>query len=384
MIFRARAYPTEDDAARDLQKLGLHDPEVMLPEQAVVLFAEGHGQEVRSFCDLLKEKGAPCLCAEAGSHYRACVVGEDLRLLEMTVFEDEEAFAALQAFRSQGAPPIALPHGTLDFGRPLVMGIVNATPDSFSDGNGHVGTAECVQRALRMVAEGADIIDVGGESTRPGALPTDREEELRRVVPIVRSLAGRIDVPISIDTRKPEVAAAAIEAGASMINDVSGLSDPAMVDIATQYGVPVVLMHMLGDPSTMQAVVEANSYEDVIADIMWFWEERMEMAESRGLGRDRIILDPGIGFGKLMEHNLEILDRLREMRCAGRPLLVGASRKGFIGRITGEPPAERLGGSLAAAALAALHGANIIRVHDVRETVGLVRTLAAVMGRPRT
>jgi len=264
------------------------------------------------------------------------------------------------------------------------MGIVNATPDSFSEGRGEVDVGECVQRALRMVAEGADIIDVGGESTRPGALPVDTREELGRVVPIISFLSERTTLPISVDTRKPEVAMAAIEAGASIINDVSGLEDPAMVEVASQSNVSVILMHMLGDPMTMQEKVDATTYEDVVADIMRFWEERMDLAEERGLGRDRIILDPGIGFGKLLEHNLEILDRLREMRCSGRPLLIGASRKGFIGRITGEPPEQRLGGSLAAAALAALNGANIIRVHDVRETVGLLRTLNAITNGSRT
>ncbi len=384
MIFRARTYPSETAAINDLRRLGFDHPEVILPEQEAALFAEGNGPEVRSFCDMLREKGAQCQRRKAGSHYRACVLGGDLSLLENIVLGDKDALSALRSYRSQGAPSVSLPRGSLDFNRPLVMGIVNATPDSFSDGKGDADTSEYVQRALRMAAEGADMIDVGGESTRPGALPVDQWEELRRVVPIISSLSERISIPISVDTRKPEVALAAIEAGASIINDVSGLLDLAMVDVASRAGVPVILMHMLGDPMTMQVKVDTTTYEDVVADIMRFWEERMDKAEGQGLARDRIILDPGIGFGKLQEHNLEILDRLREMRCAGRPLLIGASRKGFIGRITGEPPAQRLGGSLAAAALAALNGASIIRVHDVRETVGLLRTLSAVMNRPRT
>ncbi len=384
MIFRVRCYPSETAALNDIRKLGFDRPEVTTPEQAAALFVEGNGIEVRSFCDLLSMKGARCLCRKAGPRYRACVPAGNLRLLEKMVSGDEDALSALQTYRSNGAPSIALPRGSLDFSRPLVMGIVNATPDSFSDGKGDVDASEFVQRALRMAAEGADIIDVGGESTRPGALPVDQWEELRRVVPVISSLSERTRIPISVDTRKPEVAAAAIEAGASMINDISGLEDPEMIDVASQAGVPVILMHMLGDPLTMQERVDATTYEDVVADIMRFWDERMDLAEDQGLARDRMILDPGIGFGKLQEHNLEILDRLREMRCAGRPLLVGASRKGFIGRITGEPPAQRLGGSLAAAAVAVLNGANIIRVHDVRETVGLLRTLSAVMERPRT
>ncbi len=382
MIFRARTYPSGTAVKNDLRRLGFDYPEVISSELMAALFVEGNGPEVRSFCDMMREKGARCLCRRTGLQYRACVLAGDLRSLDTLVGED--AFSALQAYCSQGAPSMTLPRGSLDFSRPLVMGIVNATPDSFSEGRGEVDVAECVQRALRMVAEGADIIDVGGESTRPGALPVDTREELGRVVPIISFLSERTTLPISVDTRKSEVAMAAIEAGASIINDVSGLEDPAMVDVASQGKVSVILMHMLGDPMTMQEKVDATTYEDVVADIMRFWEERMDLAKERGLGRDRIILDPGIGFGKLLEHNLEILDRLREMRCSGRPLLIGASRKGFIGRITGEPPEQRLGGSLAAAALAALNGANIIRVHDVRETVGLLRTLNAITNRSRT
>jgi dihydropteroate synthase len=384
MIFRARTYPSGTAVKNDLRKLGFDYPEVFSSELMAALFVEGNGPEVRSFCDMMREKGSRCLCRRTGLQYRACVLAGDLRSLDTLVGEDEDAISALQAYCSQGAPSMTLPRDSLDFSRPLVMGIVNATPDSFSEGRGEVDVAECVQRALRMVAEGADIIDVGGESTRPGALPVDTREELGRVVPIISFLSERTTLPISVDTRKPEVAMAAIEAGASIINDVSGLEDPAMVDVASQGKVSVILMHMLGDPMTMQEKVDATTYEDVVADIMRFWEERMDLAEDRGLSRDRIILDPGIGFGKLLEHNLEILDRLREMRCSGRPLLIGASRKGFIGRITGEPPEQRLGGSLAAAALAALNGANIIRVHDVRETVGLLRTLNAITNRSKT
>lgn len=384
MIFRARTYPSGTAAINDLRKLGFDNPEVFPPHQAAALFVEGSGPQVRSFRDMVREKGAQYLCRRAGLQHRACVLAGDLCSMETMVGEDEDALSALQAYRSYDAPSVTLPRGGLDFSRPLVMGIVNATPDSFSDGRGNVDPSECVQRALRMVAEGADMIDVGGESTRPGAVPVDQWEELRRVVPIISSLTERTTIPVSVDTRKPEVAVAAIEAGASIINDVSGLEDPAMIDVASRAQVPVILMHMLGDPTTMQAKVDATTYEDVVADIMRFWEERMDLAEGRGLSRDRIILDPGIGFGKLLEHNLEILDRLREMRCSGRPLLIGASRKGFIGRITGEPPEQRLGGSLAAAALAAMNGASIIRVHDVHETVSLLRTLGAVANRPRT
>jgi dihydropteroate synthase len=198
---------------------------------------------------------------------------------------------------------------------------------------------------------------------------------------VIKELAERTDVPISIDTMKPEVAREAVRAGAQMINDVSGLRSREMVEVVADTGAPVVLMHMLGEPKTMQKEVSEESYDDVISDIMWFWEQRMETAESLGLPRERILLDPGIGFGKLQEHNLDILRRTRELRCSGRPLLIGASRKGFVSRIAGDTAERRGGGSLAAAAVAALNGANVVRVHDVPETVGALRLLDALRSR---
>jgi dihydropteroate synthase len=228
-----------------------------------------------------------------------------------------------------------------------------------------------------MVEEGADIIDVGGESTRPGATPVPVEQELKRTIPVIREIAARTDAPISIDTMKPEVAEAAIKAGAKIINDVSGLGAPTMAEVAAATGAPVVIMHMLGDPQTMQDLVNERTYDDVVSEIMWQWEERMAIGEAYGLSREKVILDPGIGFGKLPEHNLEILERTRELRCAGRPVLIGASRKGFVGHIAGETPERRLGGSVGAAVMAALNGASIVRAHDVPETVGALRLVEA-------
>ena len=207
------------------------------------------------------------------------------------------------------------------------------------------------------------------------------DEEMKRTVPVIREMAERTDVPISIDTMKPQVAREAIKAGARMINDVSGIRSSEMAEVAAESGVPVVLMHMLGEPRTMQRDVSGNSYDDVVSDIMWFWEERMEAAESRGLSRHQMILDPGLGFGKLPEHNLEILERARELRCSGRPVLIGASRKGFVTRLAGDTAERRVGGSLAAAAVAAINGASIVRVHDVPETVGALRFIDTLRSR---
>jgi dihydropteroate synthase len=263
------------------------------------------------------------------------------------------------------------------------MGILNVTPDSFSDGGTHKSVDASVLRALAMVEEGADIIDVGGESTRPGAVPVPLEEELERTIPVIKEIAARTDVPISIDTMKPEVAKAAVKAGAKVINDVTGLGTPEMAEIAAEAGVPVVIMHMLGDPQTMQSLVNDNTYDDVVSEIMWRWGERMSLGESKGLPRDRVILDPGIGFGKLPEHNLTILERARELRCAGRPVLIGPSRKGFVGHFAGDTMERRLGGSVGAAVMAALNGASILRVHDVPETVGALHLVDAARKHPR-
>ena len=247
-------------------------------------------------------------------------------------------------------------------GHTLIMGILNVTPDSFSDGNSDLEVA--VAHGVRMAEEGADIIDVGGESTRPGSAPVSLDEELSRVIPVIESLAKKIDIPISIDTSKPEVARAAIEAGATMINDVTGLSNPDMASLAAEKKVPVIIMHMQGDPGTMQSNPQ---YDDVVDDIIEFFRNRMIMAEEHGLERNQIIIDPGFGFGKTLEHNLEILRRLGELRILGLPILAGTSRKSFIGKLQGTEVDERLEGSLAASVISAQKGAHIVRVHDVRE-----------------
>ena len=259
--------------------------------------------------------------------------------------------------------------------RPLVVGIVNVTPDSFSDGGEFLDPGSAVEHSAQLVREGADVLDIGGESTRPGAEAVDAEEERRRVVPVLEGLVG-IGVPISIDTSKAAVAEAAIEAGATWVNDVTALKgDPDLAALCADRRCEVVLMHMLGSPRTMQ---DDPRYEDVVDDIRAFLAERIEAATAAGIAEERIWVDPGIGFGKTVEHNLELLRRLGELRDLGRPILVGASRKTFIGKITGREPAERVGGTVATTIIAAANGADALRVHDVAATRDALRTTAAI------
>jgi dihydropteroate synthase len=249
-------------------------------------------------------------------------------------------------------------------GRTAVMGIVNVTPDSFSDGGAHFAAGAAVEHGLRLAAEGADILDVGGESTRPGAEPVPAAEELRRVLPVVEALAARAGVPVSVDTTKAEVAEAALAAGAVMVNDVSALRfDPRLGAVAAAAGAALVVMHMRGEPRTMQ---EAPAYGNLLAEVVAGLREGVARALAAGVDPERILVDPGIGFGKTAEHNLELLARLGELAVLGRPLVVGPSRKAFIGRVLGgAPPGERLEGTIAAACLAAERGAHLLRVHDV-------------------
>jgi len=259
--------------------------------------------------------------------------------------------------------------------RTLVMGIINVTPDSFS-GDGVVGDAAAIAQGKRMVADGANILDVGGESTRPGSEPVEVEEELARVLPVVEGLAAEVDVPISIDTYKSRIAKEALSKGASIVNDISGLhADEEMAKVAAEAGAAVVVMHIQGTPRDMQ---EKPKYADVIGEISDYLEEGIARAEAAGIGRDQIIVDPGIGFGKTLEHNLEILRRLRELRCLGCPVMVGTSRKSMIGMILDVPMEERLEGTAATVALAVAGGADIVRVHDVREMVRVARVADAI------
>jgi dihydropteroate synthase len=253
----------------------------------------------------------------------------------------------------------------LSLERPLIMGILNVTPDSFSDGNLYSDPVLAVERALEMVAEGADIIDIGGESTRPGAAPVPTEDELKRIIPVIAGLAGRTTCPISVDTWKSPVARAAVDAGAAIINDISGFAfDPRMAAVAARTGAGVVLMHTRGTPQSMQ---HDTVYADLIGEVIHSLRQSLAMAGESGIEQERIAVDPGIGFGKTAAHNLEILRRLREFTSIGQPLLVGTSRKSFIGKVLHRETGRRIHGTAATVALAVQGGADILRVHDVRE-----------------
>jgi dihydropteroate synthase len=260
--------------------------------------------------------------------------------------------------------------------RALVMGVLNVTPDSFSDGGRFDSPARAVAHAREMAAQGADVIDVGGESTRPGSEAVTAEEELRRVLPVIEELAPELDVPISIDTQKARVAAAALEAGAQMINDVSALrTDPAMAPLAARTGAPIVLMHMQGAPKTMQ---KDPTYREVVSDVIAWLGARVEWAVAAGIAADRLIVDPGFGFGKTLRHNLELLRRLGELHGLGCPLLVGTSRKSMLGTILNAPGDRRLHGTLATVACAVMAGCHIVRVHDVQPALEVVKVCEAV------
>lgn len=258
----------------------------------------------------------------------------------------------------------------LELERPLVMGIVNVTPDSFSDGGRFASRDQAVAHAARLVDEGADILDVGGESTRPGAAEVSVEEEIRRVVPVLESLRD-LKVPLSIDTRKPAVMRAALEAGVDLVNDIAALEGEGALALLAQSGAAVCLMHMRGDPRTMQ---DAPEYEDVGRDVEVYLAQRRDAAVARGIARDRILLDPGFGFGKIMDQNVALFRAMPAMiERLGCPFLVGVSRKSMLGQITGRPVDARMPASIAAAVLAAQAGAAVIRVHDVAQTVDALK-----------
>lgn len=262
----------------------------------------------------------------------------------------------------------------LNLSRPLVMGVVNITPDSFSDGGKFLAADAAIDHGLQLIEDGADILDIGGESTRPGAEPVNIAEELRRVLPIIQAMQ-RKNVPISIDTMKPEVMKAAIQAGVSMVNDVNALRADGAVEICAESNVGVCLMHMQGSPRTMQL---EPTYSDVVVEVKTFLLDRAQACERAGIARDRIVIDPGFGFGKNREHNLTLLRRLKEFRELGYAVLAGLSRKSVLGKITGQEVVSRVPASVAAAMLAAQTGAHIVRVHDVRATKDALAILHAV------
>jgi dihydropteroate synthase len=263
--------------------------------------------------------------------------------------------------------------------RTLVMGILNVTPDSFSDGGQFLDPARAVEHGLRMVEDGADLVDVGGESTRPGSDPVPANEERDRVLPVIERLAESTSVPISVDTMKPEVAADAIKAGASIVNDVSGARDPAMLQVVRDSDAGLVLMHMLGEPKTMQS---EPHYDDVVREVHAYLRERELAAIGAGITKDRLCVDPGIGFGKTADHNLTLLKHCFAFRDLGVPVLFGTSRKAFLGHLLEAEPGDRLEGTIATTVWLASRGVHIVRVHDVRETTRALRVVEAIRSAP--
>jgi dihydropteroate synthase len=260
--------------------------------------------------------------------------------------------------------------------RTLVMGIVNVTPDSFSDGGSYASVDDAVKHASQMIADGADLLDVGGESTRPGSEVVPADDEIQRVLPVIRRITDEHpDVPVSVDTRKSEVARAALEAGATVVNDVSAGSDPPMLGVVAGSGAGMILMHMKGEPKTMQ---DDPTYYDVVAEVRGFLGERIEAALSAGIDLDRLCVDPGIGFGKTVEHNLAILHDIRAFHHLGVPVLVGPSRKRFIGTLTGTEVDDRIGGTAGVVAWCAAEEVDVVRVHDVKEMTRVVRMVDAI------
>ncbi|QUT02151.1 dihydropteroate synthase [Proteus terrae] len=264
----------------------------------------------------------------------------------------------------------------LNLSTPQVMGILNVTPDSFSDGGTHNSLNDAVNHAAKLIAEGASIIDIGGESTRPGASDVSIDEELQRVVPVVEAIRQRFDVWISVDTSKAQVITESANAGASIINDIRSLQEPGALEAAVKTGLPVCIMHMQGDPKTMQ---QSPHYENVVMDVDRFLQENIQRFVDAGIEKNQIILDPGFGFGKNLEHNYQLLAHLSELHHFGLPILAGMSRKSMVGQLLNVPPQERVAGSVACAVIAAMQGAQIIRVHDVKETIDAMKVVQATL-----
>ncbi|MFM9835243.1 MAG: dihydropteroate synthase [Methylophilaceae bacterium] len=264
---------------------------------------------------------------------------------------------------------------SLNLNRPCVMGIVNVTPDSFSDGGQYQATEAAVMHALDLVNQGADILDVGGESTRPNATPVSLQEELDRVIPVIECLAKQINIPISIDTYKPPVMQAAIQAGASIVNDVRALQEAGAMEVVANSNAGVCLMHMQGTPQTMQ---DNPHYENVVSEVKEFLADRLKASTHAGIGAERILLDPGFGFGKTRAHNITLIQQLESLTELGQPLLVGLSRKSVLGQVTGNDVTARLYASIAASTIAAMKGAKILRVHDVKENVEALKVVSAI------
>jgi dihydropteroate synthase len=349
--------------------------------EPVYVVARLEPPDVVTLADSARRRGVPTLAS--ATHCFLCGAPAELdRVLETAtarigqpIHRDTDTARPAATAPLDGLRPLPISASS-----PLIMGVLNVTPDSFSDGGRFNRTDRAIERAREIAAEGADILDVGGESTRPGSDSVPAETEIARVVPVIRALGGAYPIPISIDTSKSVVASAAIEAGASIVNDVTGLrADAALAQVAARAGAPLVLCHIQGTPKTMQ---NDPQYDDLMHDVCRSLLDSVDNALSAGVVKSRIVLDPGVGFGKRFTDNLEILRRLPEIVSLGFPVLVGASRKSFLGRILDSPPQRRLEASLAAAEIARLGGAAIVRVHDIAETRRFFDTIEAIGGAP--
>ena len=382
-------------ARSEMGKIGVHETGIRLMEKKAIFYSIKL-ENVKSQAASIIKQEMLSLGGEAAVSWQVInfsrknsdvlLLGTEKQFEELIVklcrqpfglpFLSQEIKKALSNYRKRDFKLNFKEH-TLQLGkRTLIMGILNVTPDSFYDGGRYSNFKQAVERALQMVEEGADIIDIGGESSRPGANPVGEKEELERVIPVIKKLASRIKALISIDTYKAGVAKEAIDVGASMVNDISALRmDEKMANIVKSSGVPICLMHMQGSPRNMQ---KNPRYKDVVSEIFAFLKERIDFCEQAGIDIEKTIVDPGIGFGKTVLHNLEILKNLDQFRSLGRPIMIGVSRKSLIGKVLELEPEERLEGSLASAIWCMMKGASILRVHDVKETKRAVKMVEAI------
>lgn len=381
---RVRTYATYDEAVSEWRRNGIPEEYIdrkRLFGRTIVFRDDLDLAEAETLVKLVRAAGEDAFICRKAKVPRVMVTCKPSFFDQVSVNDGElgelgrPLADAFRNFHSDYVQPLRLRKRELRFDRTLVMGILNVTPDSFSDGGLHHSVEDSVEHGLAMVDQGAAIIDIGGESTRPGAPPVTIEEELSRVIPVIQGLIPSVKVPLSIDTRHAEVARAAMELGVEIVNDVSGLRGPGMIDVLKEMGGAAIMMHMRGEPDEMQS---NTVYDDIVGEIGAFLASRLDEAAKAGIDPSRIAIDPGIGFGKDLKGNLDIIRRLREFRSYGRPILVGASRKAFIGKIVGGTPNDRLTGSLVAASAAIMNGANIIRAHDIVETVKMARMADAI------
>jgi dihydropteroate synthase len=381
---RVRTYATYDEAVTEWRRNGIPEEYIdrkRLFGRTIVFRDDLNSADAEKLVKLVRAAGEDAFVCRKAKVPRVMVTCKPSFFDQVSVNEGElgelgrPLAEAFRNFHSDYVQPLRLHKRELRFDRTLVMGILNVTPDSFSDGGSHRSVEESVKHGIALAEQGADMIDIGGESTRPGAPPVSIEEEMSRVLPVIKGLAPSLKIPLSIDTRHAEVARQAVELGAEIVNDVSGLRSPGMIEVLKRTGAAAIVMHMKGEPNGMQS---NTVYDDIVGDVGGFLNSRVEEAANAGIDPSRLAIDPGIGFAKDVKGNLDIIRRLREFRSYGRPILVGASRKGFIGKIVGGTPDERLTGSLVAASAAIMNGANIIRAHDVLETVKMARMADAI------